>query len=52
MSNYNLSMENVTYVGALYWSQRGNGKEEIVMSTLIATIVFTAMIVGFQLSER
>ncbi|EFP13234.1 hypothetical protein CRE_25986 [Caenorhabditis remanei] len=43
MSNYNLSMENITYVGSVYFRKNAKGEEEVVVNSMIAILIFTTM---------
>ncbi|CAL2039476.1 unnamed protein product [Caenorhabditis brenneri] len=43
MSNYNLTMDNVTYVGSVYWRKTSNGGEELVKESMIAIAIFMGM---------
>ncbi|KAF1756757.1 hypothetical protein GCK72_013211 [Caenorhabditis remanei] len=43
MSNYNLSMENITYVGSVYFRKNAKGEEELVVNSMIAILIFTTM---------
>ncbi|PIC32545.1 hypothetical protein B9Z55_012835 [Caenorhabditis nigoni] len=43
LTSYNLSMDDVTYVGSVYWRKKGDGGEEIVMDSMIAMGVFMTM---------
>ncbi|UMM27050.1 hypothetical protein L5515_010504 [Caenorhabditis briggsae] len=43
LTSYNLSMDDVTYVGSVYWRKKEDGGEEIVLDSIIAMVIFMAM---------
>uniref|UniRef100_A0A1I7U6J4 G_PROTEIN_RECEP_F1_2 domain-containing protein n=1 Tax=Caenorhabditis tropicalis TaxID=1561998 RepID=A0A1I7U6J4_9PELO len=50
LSNYNMTMENVTYIAGVYWKKTADGGEEMVLNSMIAILIFlTLMSISFTI---